>query len=99
MTGGPGRSEWRGGLPGGVLLSAKEEGEKDTPSGLRASGPWADFRAGLEVFPAAFFIFFYSFSFFFFYFSISLISFAKFTQFTSNQLLNSFKNQHNVLNQ
>jgi hypothetical protein len=64
-------------LTRGVLLSAGERGRGDTLSGLAPGGPWAGFGAGLEVFPAALFMFFSSLS-FLFLFSYFFHNFFKF---------------------
>jgi hypothetical protein len=95
MTHGPGRLEEEEVLTHGVLLSAGEQERGDTLSGSGDSGPWALSEAEPNRYPAALFLFLI----FFFCNLIYFVTFAKMLQNTSNQLLNSFKNQLNVLNQ
>jgi hypothetical protein len=99
MTRGPGWSEEEKVLTRGVLLSAGEQGRGDTLSGPGGSGPWALSEAEPNRYPAALFLFLIFFSIFFFCNLVYFITFVKMLQNTSNQLLNSFKNQLNVLNQ
>jgi hypothetical protein len=82
-------------LTRGVLLSAGERGRGDTLSGLAPGGPWASFGAGLEVFPAALFMFFLLFFLFFFCFLISSINSSNLVQIDSNQFLKFSKIQGN----
>jgi hypothetical protein len=86
-------------LTGGAAPSARE-GDSGVPFRVPARlGRWPKARLGRMAPRWPFSYFLFSFSFLFLVFPISFITFANFTQFISNQLLNSFKNQHNVLNQ
>jgi hypothetical protein len=75
---GPGWSEGEEDLARGPDTSERERGGARTDSGYNPGGLWAGFGAGLEVFPAALFMFFSSFLSFLFLFSYFFHNFFNF---------------------